>query len=154
MADISAFPAINTVNHNNGPTWTFTATTAVKRGMACCHHATGVSNAVIPAVAGAGTEPFCVAQDDIAAGSKGAFCLVGTIATVANADDTTGIDAGDWVGANDNAVGGTVSALDFSASGATSTNLWALGKAIEDIAGGATGKIIIMPCEVTKCNSS
>ncbi|MDD3371722.1 MAG: hypothetical protein PHE27_07875, partial [Alphaproteobacteria bacterium] len=38
-----------------------------------------------------------------------AVALVGSIVDCVNADDTTAIDAGGWVEANDNAVGGTVS---------------------------------------------
>jgi hypothetical protein len=76
------------------------------------------------------------------------------IASVLNADDTTGIDAGDYLEMNDNAVGGTVSAAALTASGATATPHYCIGIALEDIAGGGSGKCLIAPQCVIQVNAS
>jgi hypothetical protein len=156
MADIDAFPTIERVLHNNGPTWSFTATTAVKRGQVVAIHATGVSGAVDPAVAASGAHSIGVAEYDAAAGAKVSVCLPGCICTVANADDTTGIDSGNRVESNDNAVGGTVSEVAEAAiAGAVGTNhLDVVGYALEDIAGGGTGKILVWPHAIAQLNNA
>jgi hypothetical protein len=84
-----------------------------------------------------------VALYDIASGSKGAILINGAVAEVANADDTTAINAGAFVECNDNAVGGTVSAASHTATSAGEKTGNVVGYAIETIAGGDTGLIII-----------
>jgi hypothetical protein len=145
MADITEFPAIPRIMENNGPTGSFTAKTAVKRGQVVGGEATGESRTVIPMVAGAGCRPVGVAIDDAAAGAKVSVALPGSIVTVVNADDTTGIDAFNLVETNDNAVGGTVSEVaDADIAGAVGTSHpQVVGMALDDIAGGATGKILV-----------
>lgn len=145
MADISAFPTIRNLVYAEGPSITMTATTAVKRGQAVAINATGVSMAVDPAVATAGAHSIGVAGDDAAAGASVTVWLPGSIVYMANADDTTGIDAGNLVESNDNAVGGTISEVAEAAiAGAVGTaHNDVIGLALEDIAGGATGRILL-----------
>lgn len=154
MADISAFPAIHDVLVAGNNIFTFTATTAVKAGQVVDINATGVSDAVDMAVATGCT--IGVALYDAAAGAPVAVAGPGCIVYVANADDTTTIDAGDWLETNDNAVGGTVSTAAVAASGgATATfhnNI--IGKAIDDIAASGTGRMIIQLNSLTQANSS
>jgi hypothetical protein len=154
MADITAFPDIDVVNENNGPTWTFTAKGAIKHGQVVAFEATGVAQQVIASVKESGGYPRGVALIDAADGAKVTVCLDGSICRVANADDTTAIDAGDFVECNDNAVKGTVSAISLTGSGATCTNHFAVGQAIDIIAGGGTGLIVVSCHEVTQSNAS
>ncbi|MCK5616139.1 DUF2190 family protein [Candidatus Pacearchaeota archaeon] len=108
--------------------------------MAVGFAATGVSNAVVPMDATGGEQCIGVAVYDVEAGDKGAVAMDGNIVVVANADDTTAIDAGDYVELNDNAVQGTVSALALEVYTA---NHYVLGVALEDIAGAGTGEILV-----------
>lgn len=141
MADITPFPTIHTVvKDDSGPIRTFTFTEAAKAGQAVGFAATGVSNAVVLMDATAGEQCIGVAVYDVAIGAKGAVAMDGNIVVVANADDTTAIDAGDTVELNDNAVKGTVSALTLSQFTA---NHYILGIALEIIAGGGTGEILV-----------
>lgn len=156
MTDISSFPTIKNVLHNNGPTWTFTATEAVKAGQVVGPAASGVSNAVVPMDDTDGENAIGVALYAAGAGTKVTVCLPGCIVTVAIYDDTDTIDAGDYVMQDDNAVGGTVKAFapraDLGSTTIDGTNDTTIdgsarlvGFAIEDIAGGGTGKILVMP---------
>ena len=141
MGDISAFPTIHgVVIDDRGPIRSFTFTEAASAGMAVGFAATGVSNAVVPLDATAGEQPIGVAVYDVGAGEKGAVAMDGNIVVVANADDTTAIDAGDHVGPNDNAVQGTVSTV---ALGIQTADVYYLGIALEDIAGAGTGEILV-----------
>ena len=141
MADISAFPTIHgVVIDERGPLRTFTFTEAASAGMAVGFAADGISNAVVPMDATAGEQPIGVAVYDVEAGDKGAVAMDGNIVVVANFDDTTAIDAGDYVEMNDNAVQGTVGALALTQFTA---NHYVLGIALEDIAGGGTGEILV-----------
>lgn len=141
MADISAFPAIqHVVIHELGLIRTFTFTEAASAGMAVGFAATGVSNAVVPMDATAGEQPIGVAVYDVAIGAKGAVAMNGNVVVVANADDTTAIDAGDHVALNDNAVQGTVST---AALGIQTADVYYLGIALEDIAGAGTGEVLV-----------
>ena len=157
MADISSFPTTNMspIELVLGVTYTMKAGAAISAGMVVCLEATGVSRQVIKCVAGAGTWPLGVALT--AASAAGAFVTVagiGSIVRVVNADDTTGIDAGDWLEMNDNTVGGTVSAAALTASGATATPHWCVGIAVDDIAGGGTGMCLVTPQCVIQPNAS
>lgn len=154
MADVSAFPTMHDVLVDGNNILTLTATTAVKAGQVVDINATGVSMAVDPAVATGCT--VGVALYDAAAGAPVAVATIGCVVYVANADDTTTVDAGDWLETNDNAVGGTVSVAAVAASGgATATfhnNI--VGKALDDIAGGGTGRMLITLGTLTQANSS
>lgn len=138
MTDIAAFPVIKQVVEHIGLSITLTATTAVKGGQVVEIDATGVSMAVNAAVAESGARPIGVAAFDADAGELVTVYMTGSVVYVANADDTTGIDAGDLLVANDNAVAGTVSA---STTGVNAV----IGIALEDIAGAGIGRMLVQP---------
>lgn len=146
MTDITAFPTITQVcdqGHRNARA--VKAGSAIKAGMVVAYADAGGSDTVVPHVKGTTASIAGVAMYDIASGSWGTAFLNGAIVYVANADDTTAIDAGAVVEGNDNAVGGTVSAAANAASTAEGEEfkIDILGYAIEDIAGGATGRVMI-----------
>lgn len=144
MADIGTFPEIKQVLHNDGPTFRFIAGAAIKAGQVVAFAATGVSDTVHPAIAGTTAQPIGVAVLPAARDAPVTVALVGSIVTVANADDSTAIDAGEAVSDNDCAVGGTVSVAATTATG------YSIGVTLDDIAGGKTGRIIVMPQIITK----
>ncbi len=156
MADIAAFVTGTPIMHNNGPTFTFTASGAITAGQVVAIDATGVSDTVRAAVAETGESPIGVALITVADGEKVNVALPGAIVYMTNADDTTAIDAGSFVETNDNAVGGTVSVASEAASGAATAVIHPLviGKAIDDIAGGGYGRVIISYSPLTQANSS
>lgn len=133
---------------------TLTATTAVKAGQVVDINATGVSMAVDKSVATGCT--IGVALYDAAAGAPVAVATVGCVVYVANADDTTTVDAGDWLETNDNAVGGTVSVCAVAASGGATATFHnnVIGKALDDIAASGTGRMLILINPLTQANSS
>ena len=67
---------------------------------------------------------------------------------MANADGSTAIDAGSGVEDNDNAVGGTISALPANSGAVTAAYANLVGVAIDDIAGGKTGRVRLI-CSIT-----
>lgn len=138
MTDIGAFPVIKQVVEHIGLSLTMTAATNVKAGQVVEIDATGLSMTVNAAVAESGARPIGVAAFDASENELVTVYSVGSVVFVANADDTTGIDAGDLLVANDNAVGGTVSA---STTGINAV----IGIALDDIAGGATGRMLVQP---------
>ena len=146
MADISAFPTIRHVLESGENLITMTAGAAITAGQVVSFHGTGVSRTVHPCIAGTTGQPVGVALYTVSSGAEVAVATTGCICTVANADDTTGIDAGDTLQDNDNAVGGTVNALALS-GGVTPT--YCVGYALDDIAGGGTGEALIMPSIIT-----
>ena len=160
MTDISAFPTLPNVHDSElltdkGPVLTFLSAGTIKVGQGVCFAATGVSFSVIPSIAGANTQPIGVALDNVVSGEYVAVACVGCVAEMANADDTATIDAGDWVELNDNAVGGTINTVNFSASGTTTTaHPQVIGIALEDIAASGSGYILIMPIPLTQGNAS
>jgi len=156
MGDISAFVTGTPIMHNNGPTFSFTASGAITAGQVVSIDATGVSGTVRAAVAEAGESPIGVALITAADGELVTVALPGAIVYMTNADDTTAIDAGSFVETNDNAVGGTVTAAAESATGgATATaHFQVIGKAIDDIAGGGYGRVIVCYSPLTQANSS
>ena len=141
MAGIAAFPAIHgVVADDAGPLRSFTFTEAASAGMAVGFAADGISNAVVPMDATAGEQPIGVAVYDVEAGDKGSVAMDGNIVVVANDDDTTGIDAGDHVGPINSTVQGAVVPI---ALGIKTADIYYLGIALEDIAGNATGEIMV-----------
>ena len=141
MAGIAAFPTIHgVVIDDRGPLRSFTFTEAAKAGMAVGFAATGVSNAVVPMDATAGEQPIGVAVYDVEAGDMGSVAMDGNVVVVANDDDTTAIDAGDHVGPISSTVQGAVVPI---ALGIKTADIYYLGIALEDIAGGATGEILV-----------
>lgn len=156
MTDIAAFATGHPIMVNNGPTWTFTASGAITAGQVVCIDATGVSNTVRAGAGETDERPMGVAITTAADGEKVTVALDGSICYFVNADDTTAIDAGDFLETNDNAVGGTVSTAAVAASGSAVAVLHAsiVGVAIEDIAGGSYGLGIVRPGPMTQANSS
>ena len=160
MADISAFPTLPRANDSElisdgGPILTFVASGTILVGQAVCYAATGVSMTVIASVAGTKTKPVGVALDNVTDGEKVAVAMAGCVVEMATADDTATIDAGHWVECNDNAVGGTINEIDFTASGATVTiKDQTIGMALDDIAASGTGRVLIMPVPLTVGNAS
>ena len=141
MAGIAAFPTIHgVVIDDQGPLRSFTFTEAAKAGMAVGFAATGVSNAVVPMDATAGEQPIGVAVYDVEAGDMGSVAMDGNVVVVANDDDTTAIDAGDHVGPISSTVQGAVVPI---ALGIKTADIYFLGIALEDIAGGGTGEILV-----------
>jgi hypothetical protein len=159
MADISAFPSITNVVVVEGHTKTYTGAGSVdiKPGMVVDYDSTGVSNTAQASLAVANDYPVGVAitNSDVSASETFTVMLDG-IANLANADDTTAIDAGEWVMTNDNAVGGTVSVASIAGSATTLAIIQAnvVGQALADIAGGGYGEVRIAPCTITRPNSS
>lgn len=141
MTAITAFPTIKqVVKNDSGLIRAFTFTEAASAGMAVGFAATGVSNAVVPMDATGGEQPIGVAIYDVDAGDMGAVAMDGCEVTVANDDDADAIDAGDHVGPVNSTVQG---AVDTIALGIKTADTYYLGIALEDIAGNATGKIVI-----------
>lgn len=146
MTDISAFPSITQVcdrgHQNSGP---YTAGATIKAGMVVAYARTGVTDTVHPHKKGTTGSVVGVAAEDASTGDWLNVYEDGAVCYLANADDTTGIDAGAVVEGNDNAVGGTISAATGAATTAEASELMAdvVGMALEDIAGGATGRVKI-----------
>lgn len=154
MTDISAFPTIQRVLVSGENTRTFICGETITAGQVVGFAATGVSNTIWGMDVTASEEPVGVAIYGGVAGDYIAVACNGCEAIVAVADDTTGIDAGGLVEWNDNAVKGTVSEFAPRAAlastvidGTNDTTIdgttWIIGQAMEDIAGGASGKILI-----------
>jgi hypothetical protein len=147
MSDISTFPTITQVcdqGQRNSRAYKVGAT-AVKAGMAVAFAASGDTDTIVPALQGTTGSVVGVAANDAAVGAWVNVYENGAVVYVANADSATGIDAGDLVEHNDNAVGGTVSTKvqgTTPVTGATLVNN-VLGYAVDDIAGGATGRVMI-----------
>jgi len=155
-ADISAFPTMHDVLKQGDNIQSFTATTAVTAGQVVAINATGVSGAVDMSVAASGSRSIGVALYDAAAGAKVAVAMTGCIVDVANADDTSTIDAGDYLETNNNTVGGTVDTAAVAAvSGAVGTNhLDVIGIALDDIAASGTGRMLIQPMAFAQLNDA
>jgi hypothetical protein len=147
MADISAFATGTPIEEILLLSRTFTASAAtITAGQVVCINATGVSNTVEASVAASGSQPVGVAITNAVASGPVTVCMIG-VCNVVNADDTTGIDAGDLLVCNDNAVKGTVVAS--LAVGTQATPQQVIGIALEDIAGGSYGKAFICPSSLT-----
>lgn len=154
MADIVAFPTIRNVLAGGENIINLKAGADIKAGQVVAIHATGVSMTVHPAKKGTTGQPMGVALYSVSSGAQVAVACTGCIVYVANADDTTGIDAGDPLEDNANVVGGTVSALPLSAVGSVAVVKYCAGYALDDIAGGGTGRMLIMPSIVTAANTA
>lgn len=144
MTDISTFPTFNPSEGGKTPnTFTFIAGAAITAGQVVAYATTGVSMTVHPAVTDTTGQVIGVALYSVASGAKVAVALDGCIVNVANADDTAVIDAGSHVVANDNAVGGTVSAATSVATASTIDAGIVVGIALQDIAASSYGLVLI-----------
>ena len=154
MADITPFPTIRNVLYSGTNIALFTATSLIKAGMAVAFEATGVSDAVVPAIKGTTAQPIGVAMTNIAAGALGAIALDGCIVYVANAESDADIDAGDMLESNDNTVGGTVSSCPDVVVAAVAVVKYTLGYAMEPILRSTTGRMMISAGLYTVPNSA
>jgi hypothetical protein len=156
MTDITAFPDIQKVSDSGDAFKTFIAGETILPGQVVGGAATGVSETVMVMNDTADENAVGVAIHGATVGQRVNVALIGCVVYVANADDTTAIDAFGYVMQNDNAVGGTVSEFSPRADLASVTidatndttvdgSARIIGQAIEDIAGGGTGRIIIQP---------
>lgn len=156
MADIAAFPTISNVLYSGNNVGSFTAGAAITAGQVVGLVDTGVDITVHPLNATAGDSVVGVALADTASAGRCPVALAGCICYVAQADDTSTIDAGHWIETNDNAVKGTVSESLITASGgATATlNAFVVGKLLTDMAASGTALCYILPQTITRANSS
>lgn len=138
MADINVFPTMHDVLKSGDNTLNLKAGATIKAGQVVGAHATGVSGEVIPNVGA--TPATGVALYDAASGAPIAVASTGCVVDVANADASTVIDAGTWVTIDDNAVGGTVSAIDAGMPAAE-----VVGFTLDDIGGSGVGRIMLAP---------
>jgi hypothetical protein len=158
MTGISTFPTIQKVLvGKSGVIFDdLKAGETIKAGQVVAFAATGVSKTVVVVDATVGEYPIGVAIHDAASGELVTVAGPGCRVIVANADDTTGIDAGGLVEANSASAGGTVSEFtpraDLASTTIDATNdttidghAYIVGRALEDIAGGKTGEILIWP---------
>ncbi len=129
MAGISAFPDIpDTVQGAFGKDFTFEAASDVLAGQAVQIASSGK---ISPATASS-QKIIGVAIYDIPADTIGAVRILG-VTTCANGDASQAITAGAFVTA------GTLGGVVAATTGAI------LGVALEPIAGGATGKVLVVP---------
>jgi len=155
MSDISAFPTLYKILYSSGPTAPFIAGETITAGQLVGFGATGTTTETVYAMdATSGEYAIGVACNSATTGEPVTVALPGAIAEVVNADDTTEIDQGDWLEQNDNAVKGTVSAINLTAAGATVTNHWTIGRALVDITGGSHNKALLCMGEITVGNSA
>ena len=156
MGDITAFPAIHNVLYSGDNIQSFTASGAITAGQVVAIDATGVTLTVRAAIAESGERPVGVAIMSVASGAQVPVAMTGCICYVANADDTAGIDAGDWLTTNANTVGGTVSAQSIAAESGATAAIYdtVIGYAVGDIAKAATGLMMIQPQTITRPNTN
>lgn len=109
MSDITTFPAIQDVLVSGTNIREFTATEAITKGQVVGFAATGVDDAVVPVDATAGENAYGVAITTALIGKIVKVAGPGCVVKVANADDTTPVEAGEYVQQDNNAVKGTVS---------------------------------------------
>ena len=110
---------------------------------------------VTPSTGGAAEKVAGIAIYDVAAGALGSVAMAGNIIKVINADDTAVIPAGAWVETNDNPVKGTVSGIDFTASGALAiVHTRTVGQTVRPIPAGGSGYALINPVPVTVPNAT
>ena len=144
MTDISAFPTITQVcdrgHQNSGP---YKAGATIKAGQVVAYARTGVTDTVHPHKKGTTSSIAGVAATDAATGTWFNVYTNGAVVYVANADSATAIGPGEVVEGNDNAVGGTVSAASGAATTSGKIMMDILGYAVETIAGGDTGRVMI-----------
>jgi len=138
MTDITTFPTIHRVLWSGNNIIPMTASGTISAGQVVSLDATGVSVTVRAGIEESGERPVGVALFGVTDGQIVSVCTTGCVCYVANADDSTGIDAGDILTTSDAAPGGCVA----TAGAGTSTNV---GFAIDDIAASGTGRAMISP---------
>lgn len=149
MADIVAFPDMgDNILIAGTNIQRYKAGAAIKKGQAVAIHGTGVNETVHPAVKGTTASVEGVALADAKQGEYVPVAGPGCVVLMANADDTTAIDAGSGVEDNDNAVGGTISALPANSGSAIAAYANLVGVAIDDIPGDGVGRVRLL-CSIT-----
>ena len=149
MADIAAFPNMgDSILVSGDNIQKYIAGAAITKGQAVAIHGTGVSETVHPAVKGTTAAVEGVALATVASGELVAVAGPGCVVLMANADDTAAIDAGHGVEDNDNAVGGTISALPANSGAATAAYANLVGVTVDDIAASGTGRVRLI-CSIT-----
>jgi hypothetical protein len=149
MADIAAFPDMgDNILIAGTNIQRYKAGAAIKKGQAVAIHGTGVNETVHPAVKGTTASVEGVALADAEQGEYVPVAGPGCVVLMANADDTTGIDAGSGVEDNDNSVGGTISALPANSGSAIAAYANLVGVAIDDIPGDGIGRVRLL-CSIT-----
>lgn len=149
MADIAAFPDMgDNILIAGTNIQRYKAGAAIKKGQAVAIHGTGVNETVHPAVKGTTASVEGVALADAEQGEYVPVAGPGCVVLMANADDTTAIDAGTGVEDNDNAVGGTISALPANSGSAIAAYANLVGVAIDDIPGDGVGRVRLL-CSIT-----
>ena len=156
MADIDPFPTIRNVLYSGDNIQSFTASGAITAGQVVAIDATGVTLTVRAAIAESGERPVGVAIISVASGALVPVAMTGCIVNVANADDGTDIDAGEWLTTNDCPAGGTVSAQSIAAESGGTAALYdtVIGYAVGDIPKDATGLMMIQPQTITRPNAT
>ena len=155
MADIAAFPTIRHVmwRMGSGNIGSYTAGATIVAGMVVAFHGTGVAGVVWPAVKGTTDAIVGVALAGAAIGAKVAVAGPGCVVYVANADDTTTGEAGDYVEDNDNAVGGTVSVAARVDAGVVAVVKFCVGVLESGLAANGTGLCRLICGPVTSANN-
>lgn len=156
MSDISEFPTIQQVLWTGDNIGYYTAGEDIKAGQVVGIAASGTSMTVVVMDDTDGENALGIAIYGVDSGDLVAVAEDGCVCYVANADDTTGIDAGDWVEQNNNSEKGTVSAfsprddmssttIDASDDTTVDGSARIVGLALDDIAGDGIGRIKVKP---------
>ncbi len=146
MTNITAFPDIDCALFlgTNRFTLECSRNVNIKAGQVVAFTKDGSSREVVPASHSYSGQTsgavIGVATEDASSGQLFTVAGPGCWVYVANTDDTTAIDAGSWCEASNNSVKGTVMARLES-----SENHYTVGIALEDIAGGGTGLLLVHP---------
>ena len=154
MVDIAAFPTIRNVLCEGKNFGNFIAAGTIKAGMVVSFNTTGVSFSVQGSKKGTSGQPVGVALNDAVIGGRLTVAMDGCIVNVANADDTTGIDAGDVLEDNDNAILGTVSTVDLMDAGVILVMKYQVGIALDDIAGNGYGRMLVSCGRFSSANNA
>ena len=162
MADITEFPDLedmldgdlSLIQSDKGPIQQFTFAADTKAGQVVVFGST--DEEVTPGT-GSLTEIVAgVALNDYSKGVKGAVAMDGCFIMVVNASGSVAIGQGKWVGTDDNAILGTVSAISLTASGAIAVQyLNVVGKTMPGgIPAGGSGFVLIKTAPITVPNAT
>lgn len=156
MADVSSWTTLTGIVKHGSNVGDFTAGAAIKAGQVVGLVDTGVDMTVHPLNASAGDSVVGVAITAATCGAPVSAAMVGCIALVANADDSTAIDAGHWVECSGIALGGIVSesSIAETGDGVQVMDAFVVGKLVTDMAGGGTAYCYILPTTITRANTS
>lgn len=157
MTDRTVFPTIKSVLVSGSNVQSFTVgATAVKAGQVVAHSATGLDMTVVPAIAESGECPIGVALTSVGVAGKVAVACAGCFAYVTNYDDTATVDAGHWVMTNDAALAGGVEEAALTATGGATATIqpYVIGRLVTDMAASGNAILYVLPCVITRANTS